>query len=199
MKKLALALILCSPMITHAQELTAPIESKAQVCAACHGPKGNSATPIWPNIAGQHPEYLIKQIKEIKEDKTRHAPTMKPMVENLTDQDIDELAAYYAKMPTAEGTTPQKFVKLGEQLYRGGDFSKHIPACIACHGPKGTGNGPAGFPSLSGQHADYTIAQLQGFKDGKRTNDLNHIMRDISSKMSPDEMEAVAHYIEGLY
>lgn len=199
MKKVALALILYMPLMIYAQDTQPTVLNKAAVCVACHGPKGISPQPIWPNLAGQNQSYFIKQLKEIKENKLRMVPTMTTIVANLNEQDIDDLAAYYAKMPLAEGTAPNKDLKRGESLYRGGDFVKHITACIACHGPKGTGNASAGFPVLSGQHAPYTVAQLQAFKEGKRTNDLNHIMRDISSRMNQEDMEAVAHYIEGLY
>lgn len=175
------------------------IQSKAMVCATCHGQNGVSINPEWPNLAGQHPSYFIKQLKDIKEGKTRIAPTMVGIIANLNEQDMNDLADYYAKMPLAEGSTAKKYVQRGEQLYRGGNMEKHIPACIACHGPKGTGNEQAGFPVLSGQKATYTIMQLQAFKGKMRTNDLNHIMQDISAKMSQEDIEAVANYIQGLY
>lgn len=203
MKKLAHGLmighILCSPAIIYANGSADSGKNKAQVCAACHGQQGISTMPEWPNLAGQNELYFIKQIKEMQKGTLRNAPTMSAMIATLTQQDMDDLAAYYAKMPLAAGSTAQKYVSRGEQLYRGGDFTKHITACIACHGPKGTGNAQAGFPALSGQHAAYTLSQLHAFKDGTRTNDLNHIMQDICSRMSHDDMEAVAHYIEGLY
>lgn len=199
MKKLALAFILCSPLIIYAQENPQTGQNKAAVCTACHGQQGISTNPIWPNLAGQSEKYMVKQLREIKQGTLRNVPTMTAIMANLNEQDMDDLAAYYAKMPLAEGITPKKYMQRGEQLYRGGDFEKHITACIACHGPKGTGNAQAGFPVLSGQHAAYTVLQLQEFKDGKRKNDLNHIMQDISGRMSQDDMEAVAHYIEGLY
>jgi len=199
MKKLALAFILCSPVIIYADESSQLIQNKALICAACHGQQGVSSNPEWPNLAGQNEKYFIKQIHDLKQGTLRSAPTMTAIIATLTPQDIDDLAVYYAKMPITQSTTAKKQVQRGEQLYRGGDFSKHITACIACHGPKGTGNAQAGFPVLSGQHAGYTIMQLQAFKDGKRTNDLNHIMQDICGRMDQDDMEAVAHYIEGLY
>jgi cytochrome c553 len=199
MKKLALIFILCSPVLLYAQSNLAAGKNKAIVCVICHGAKGISTSPEWPNLAGQNVKYLIKQLKDIQQGKQRNAPTMSAMIANFNPQDMDDLAEYYAKMPTASGSTPKKFVQRGEQIYRGGDFTKHITACIACHGPRGTGNAEAGFPVLSGQHATYTATQLHAFKDGKRTNDLNHIMQDICGKMSQDDMEAVAHYIEGLY
>ncbi|MGC1183097.1 c-type cytochrome [Legionella sp.] len=199
MKKLALTVILCIPIVMYAQENSTYIANKALVCSACHGQKGNSSNPEWPNLAGQHPKYLIKQLKEIKKGTLRNAPTMSALIAPLSEQEIDDLAIYYAKMPLAQGSTPKEFLHRGEQLYRGGDFAKGITACIACHGPNGIGNAQAGFPVLSGQHAAYTVSQLQAFKDHKRKNDLNHIMQDISSRMSQEDMEAVAHYIEGLH
>jgi cytochrome c553 len=199
MKKLALIFILCSPIVIYAQDKPPAEPNKALVCTACHGQQGVSSNPEWPNLAGQNEKYFIKQINDLKEGTHRNAPTMAALIATLSSQDIDDLATYYAKIPLAQGATPKKFVQRGEQLYKGGDFDKHITACIACHGPKGTGNAQAGFPVLSGQHAVYTMMQLQAFKDGKRTNDLNHIMQDICSRMNQDDMEAVAHYIEGLY
>lgn len=199
MKKLALIFILCSPVVLYAQYNPSSGQNKALVCAACHGSKGVSTNPQWPNLAGQNEKYFIKQLNDLQQGTLRNAPTMSAMIATLSQQEIDDLAAYYAKMPVAQGSSPKKFVQRGEQIYRGGDFNKHIAACIACHGPKGTGNSQAGFPLLSGQHATYTAMQLQAFKDGKRTNDYNHIMQDICGKMSQDDMEAVAHYIEGLY
>ncbi len=199
MKKLALALILCSPLVLFAQAGSESGQTKALVCAACHGQQGISPNPEWPNLAGQNAKYTIKQLKDIKESKSRNVPTMTALIANLNEQDMDDLATFYAKMPLAEGSTPKTYLQRGEQIYRGGDFDKHITACIACHGPKGTGNAQAGFPVLSGQKATYTLLQLQAFKDGKRSNDLNHIMQDICGRMSQDDMEAVAHYIEGLH
>jgi cytochrome c553 len=196
MKQFALAVILCTPFLMHAQKNS--IAHTAELCTSCHGHNGNSNNPQWPHLAGQHPRYFVKQLKDIKNG-LRQVPTMSALVETLNTQDMDDLAAYYAKMPIALGSTKTEFLLRGEQLYRGGDFAKRITACIACHGPKGTGNGQAGFPVLSGQHAEYTLLQLISFKKSKRKNDLNHIMQDISSRMSQEDMEAVAHYIEGLH
>ena len=174
-------------------------QDKTALCAACHGSEGISANPQWPNLAGQNSTYFTKQLKDMIAGTHHAASVMAGIVASLTPQDIDDLATYYAKMPGAQGVTPKIYLKRGEQLYRGGDISKHITACIACHGPKGTGNAQAGFPLIAGQHADYTIAQLNAFKAKSRTNDLHHIMQDISSKMNDEDIEAIAHYIEGLY
>ncbi len=199
MKKMAFFLVLCSTFTTYATGVFQAGQEKSVVCAACHGPKGVSSNPIWPNLAGQHASYLVKQLQNFQQKKGRDDPTMAPMVANLNEQDMEDLAAFYSSLPIPAGSTPKKYVTRGEQLYRGGDFKAHITACIACHGPRGTGNAQAGFPSLSGQPAAYTINQLQAFKDNKRTNDINSIMHDISVRMSPDDMEAVANYISGLY
>lgn len=173
-------------------------QEKSAMCAGCHGAQGNSMNAEWPNLAGQHADYLAKQLHDYKNAKTRNAPMMTPMVTSLTDQDITDIAAFYASLPRAQGTTPEKYLVRGEKLYRSGDLSKHITACIACHGPQGSGNAQAGFPSLSGQQPAYTVQQLEAFKNKTRINDLNSIMRDISSRMSHEDMEAVAHYLHGL-
>ena len=195
MKKSVLAFFLYFPLFLYAQENTT---NKAIICAACHGQQGNSTNPQWPNLAGQHPKYFVKQLNDIKNNASRKAPTMSSIVGVLSEQHIDDLAAYYAKMPLAQGNTPEQLMQRGAQLYKSGDFAKQITACIACHGPKGTGNAQAGFPALAGQHTAYTVLQLRAFKESQRTNDLNHIMQDICGKMSQDDMKAVAQYIEGL-
>ncbi|KTD46034.1 cytochrome c4 [Legionella rubrilucens] len=210
MKKMVFVVALLSLTLAQAAPLspettsttTTPVKTtaeKAAVCVACHGEKGNSANPEWPNLAGQHAGYLLKQLKDFKAAKTRNVPAMTAIVAGMSEEDMAELAQYYAEMPLAEASTPEKYLKRGEQLYRGGDFNQHITACIACHGPKGTGNAQAGFPVVSGQHAPYVIQQLKAFKERKRTNDLNSIMQDISARMSDDDMAAVAYYMQGLY
>lgn len=179
----------------------ANIADKALVCSACHGPQGNSSNPEWPNLAGQHAHYLQKQLQNFKEGKTRKAGTMTAIVANLSAQDIAELAHYYAKLALNIQNNPNTSVQAlrGEQLYRRGDFAKKITACIACHGPKGTGNDQAGFPVIAGQNAKYLILQLQAFKQQQRQNDLNEIMQTISARMSQEDMEAVSYYMQGLH
>lgn len=195
MKKTLVALLLFGYSIISAAKTLDLLTS----CAACHGQTGVSTNPLWPNLAGQHASYLIHQLEDFKKGITRNAALMTALSASLTEQEFKDLADFYAKQPLPHGTTPEKFLKRGELLYRGGDFDKQITACIACHGPKGTGNAQAGFPVLSGQQALYTIQQLQAFKDGKRSNDLNSIMRTISSRMSQEDMEAVAYYVQGLH
>lgn len=200
MKKLVSVVMLMGALI--AQAATSPNDSvseKASLCVACHGQQGNSTNPEWPNIAGQHRAYLLKQLHDFKAGKTRNSSIMAGIIASLSDEDMSKLATFYSQQKLAEGTTPEKYLKRGELLYRGGDFDKHIAACIACHGPRGTGNAQAGFPVVSGQHAAYIIQQLQAFKDHKRQNDLNGMMQDISSRMSEEDMQAVAYYLQGLY
>lgn len=172
---------------------------KNATCMACHGNTGHSSNPIWPNLAGQHASYIFKQLQDFKAGKTRNNPSMTGMVAPLSEQDMHDLAAYYASFTVAEGQTPKKYLERGARVYRGGDFKRGVTACIACHGPNGMGNQQARFPVLSGQHAQYTIQQLQAFKKGKRSNDLNGIMQGIASRMSTEDIEAVAYYIQGLH
>lgn len=198
MKKwLFLFALSCSLMVSAAGEDLVG-EKKSMVCAACHGSAGVSPNPQWPNLAGQHAGYLKKQLQAYQDGHERVGVVMTPMVAGLTTQDMDDLASFFERQPLLKGVTPEQYVRQGEQLYRGGDFDKHITACIACHGPKGLGNAQAGFPVLAGQHPEYLILQMQQFKDGQRRNDLNAIMRDISKRMDADDMTAVAYYIAGL-
>jgi cytochrome c553 len=172
---------------------------KATMCSACHGASGISINPEWPNLAGQHASYLIKQIQDYKDGKTRNAPIMSSIVLSLSDEDIRALALFYASLAIPENKVTATSVARGETLYRRGDVDKHITACIVCHGPQGTGNEQAGFPSLSGQQPLYTIQQLKAFKEKARSNDINSIMRDISSHMDSEDMTAIAYYLVGLH
>lgn len=199
MKKIIFAILLSLMLTTSALAEALKAPEKALLCTACHGANGISTVPEWPSIAGQHQKYLLKELHDIKEGKTRQALTMSAILNDLSDAELESLAAFYASQPAPQGTTPENYLKRGELLYRGGDRAQGITACIACHGPNGRGNGQAGFPLLSGQHAEYTIQQLKAFKSKERTNDLNSIMRDISSRMNEDDMRAVAYYIQGLH
>ena len=192
-------LILCASFTVSAAGDYRAGQTKSAVCAACHGAKGVSVNSEWPSLAGQHASYLAKQLENFKNAQGRNPGVMDAIVAGLSAQDIEDLAAFYARQASPEGTTPQKYLLRGQLLYRGGDFEKHITACIACHGPKGTGNEQAGFPVLSGQQANYTLLQLQQFQGHQRHNDLNSIMQDISSRMDANDMEAVAHYVAGLH
>lgn len=173
-----------------------------QVCAACHGADGNSAVPVNPNLAGQIPEYLHKQLVNFKAQQgkqpERVSPVMNGMVANLSTQDMANVAAYYAGQAPKQGAARSKdSVALGQKLWRAGDASKGLPACAGCHNANGVGV-PAQFPRLAGQYADYTEAQLKAFGSGARANDANKVMRSIAARMSESEMKAVADYAAGL-
>jgi cytochrome c553 len=173
---------------------------KAQVCAACHGQQGISASPAFPHLAGQQASYLAKQIMDIR-DGDRVVAQMAGIVDDFSDQDAWDVAAYYADQDANLGQADpdEMLVERGRELYRAGDAAKGIPACSACHTPTGVGIGTAVYPALSGQIADYTVSTLQAFAAGERTNDPANIMGDIASKMSDEDMEAVANYVLGLH
>ncbi len=174
---------------------------KSTACVACHNADGNSSVPAWPKIAGLPEKYLIEQLKEYRKgDKgTRFNPVMYAIVQGLSDQDIADLAAFFASQKRTAGSTASQWVLPGEKIYRGGNSKTGVPACSACHSAKGEGNIPAGFPPLSGQQPGYVIQQLEDFKAGTRANDPNAIMRDISKRMSDEEREAVGNYVSGLH
>ena len=169
--------------------------SYAAVCAACHAADGNSTIAVNPMLAQQHPEYLVKQLKEFKSGK-RADPVMQGMAAMLSDDDMRNVAAWLASQKAKEGFAKDKdLVSLGERIYRGGIQDRHIAACAGCHSPNGAGI-PAQYPRLSGQHAEYTVKQLTGFRDGGRTNNVP--MHDVSAKMNDREIKAVSDYIAGL-
>ena len=168
------------------------------VCAACHGADGNSPIPANPNLAGQHAEYLYKQLTDYKAGRRKN-PVMTPIVANLLDDDLRNLAAYFSAQKPPAGTAKDRdLVQLGQKLYRGGNAANGTPACSACHSPDGAGI-PVQYPRLAGQHNDYTVVQLQSFRSGERTNDPNSMMRVIAGRMSDKEIAAVAEYVSGLH
>lgn len=172
-------------------------KAKSVLCAGCHGVDGNSANGVWPNLAGQHASYLTKQIREFK-DGTREDPVMKGMVAALSDEDIVNLSAYFEEQELKATPFDQDLLEKGEAIYRGGITETSVPACLACHGPAGNGNGPAAFPSLQSQHVEYTISQLKKFRDGSRANDSGKMMRNVAARMLDGEMAAVAAYIAAM-
>lgn len=165
------------------------------MCMACHATDGNSAISLNPKLAGQHPEYLAKQLTEFKSGKRANA-VMSGMASMLSDEEMKELAAYFSgkKLKLGQAAT-NGAGSLGEKIYRGGIAANNVPACAACHGPNGAGI-PKQFPRLNGQHADYTLAQLRIFRTGERAN--APMMMAIAAKMTDAEMAAVADYIQGL-
>ncbi|MES9974081.1 MAG: c-type cytochrome, partial [Candidatus Thiodiazotropha sp.] len=173
-------------------------KNKAAICAGCHGADGNSPiNPLWPKIAAQSPRYIEKQIKDFKSG-ARVDQTMSPMAMPLSDQDIADLAAYYSSQPRQIGEAAADKVSAGEAIYRAGNSETGVAACMACHGPAGSGNPQANFPAIAGQHAPYVEKALKDFRDGKRTNDASKMMQGVVSRMSDEEMAAVAQYVQGL-
>jgi len=207
MKKLGLIVCLSLGVTTAVFAKGDPEAGKAKslVCAACHGNDGNSMIPMNPKIAGQHEGYLYKQLAEFKlasqtgGKEGRNNAVMNGMAAPLSEQDMHDLSAYFASQELKEGETPEDVIEIGEQLYRGGDEERGITACIACHGPDGKGMGLAGFPVISGQHADYTKSQLEMFRSGQRNNDLNGMMRDIANKLTDDDINILSKYVAGLH
>lgn len=175
-------------------------QAKAGTCVACHGVNGNSANPEWPTLAGQSGPYIIKQLKAFKSGE-RQNPLMTPMAQPLSDDDMEDLAAYYSQQtPTALLETEPSKVSAGQRLYRGGDPVAGIAACTACHGPTGKGVAAAGYPALKGQHATYIAAQLRAYRAGTRTTDQaqNRMMRDVANRLTDAQIDAVAQYVQGL-
>ena len=170
-------------------------EKVTQICAACHAPDGNSVITANPKLAGQHEAYLIKQLTNFKEGKRKNA-VMSGMASALTEEDIQNLAAYFSIQTLKLGSAKTNGAgSLGEKIYRGGIAASGVPACAACHGANGAGL-PKQFPALSGQHAEYTLNQLRTFRTGERAN--GPMMMTIAAKMKDEEMQAVADYIQGL-
>ena len=174
----------------------------AAVCIACHGPDGNSPLAANPKLAGQHPEYLFKQMKnfratEGKQPERVHA-IMNGMIAAYDEGQMRDLAAYFAaQTPKGEAAKNRETIALGQKLYRAGDQAKGLPACAGCHGPAGSGI-PAQYPRIGGQYAEYVEAQLKGFREGARANDPNTMMRMVAIKMTDPEIKAVSDYIAGL-
>jgi cytochrome c553 len=166
------------------------------VCAACHTSDGSRGSPANPIIQGQHPEYLAKQLTEFKNGK-RANPIMQGMAAALSEADMKNVAAFYSSKQPKPGFAKNKdSVALGEKIYRGGIADRMVPACAGCHGPSGAGI-PAQYPRLSGQHSDYTAAQLNAFRSGARTNSAQ--MTGVAAKMNDKEIKAVSDYIAGLH
>ena len=176
-------------------------KEKSVTCVVCHGQDGVSVNPLWPKLAGQHASYLKSQLYEFQKgaNGNRNNVIMYGISVVLSEEDIDDISAYYASLETSIGTTADEYLVKGQNIYRGGNMEYKIQACISCHGPNGQGNNPAAIPVLSGQHAQYTYQQLKNFQLKNRANDMNKMMRNIVHRMSEEEMKAVAQYIQGLY
>ena len=177
-------------------------EIAAGVCAGCHNADGNSIIPINPSLAGQHAEYLTKQLMDFKaeegETPNRNSPVMASMVAALTKEDMENLGAFYAAQEAVPGkiSDNKDLLATGKLLYHGGNLENGVPACASCHGPAGSGI-PPHYPALAGQHAEYTLAQLKMFNNGDRSND-DGVMKKVLTRMSGKEKRAVSEYIQGM-
>lgn len=195
-----IALLLSAGANAAAPETQGSVEegqTKSTTCVACHGANGNSANPEWPNIAGQHASYILKQLQAFKAGE-RQNPLMTPIAMTLSEDDMADLAAYYSQQTlTGLEADPAK-VELGQRLYRGGDLETNLAACSGCHGPSGRGNPAAVYPAIQGQHATYLANQLRAFRAGARQTDPNGMMRDVARTMSDEQIDAVAAYVQGL-
>jgi len=220
MKKFLAAAVMSVGLVSLAQAAAMPKgdatagEAKAAACAACHGAGGVSMVPVNPNLAGQGAKYIYKQLQDFKSGR-RGNPIMMGMAMPLSDQDMADLATYFAEQKAVVGKAKPELVKLGEKVFRGGNSKTGLAACAGCHNPAGKGNALAGFPRVGGQQADYIKAQLQAFRAagrndnvadpaGKRTNDAVKAgetgpMQMVAARMSDAEIEAVASFISGLY
>jgi cytochrome c553 len=173
-----------------------------QVCAGCHNADGNSVIPTNPSLAGQHAEYITRQLENFKSQEgkspERESAIMGAMAAPLSEEDMKNLGAYYAQQAPKPGAAKDKaLAEQGEKLYRGGNLETSVPACASCHSPNGVGI-PPNYPRIAGQHAEYVLAQLRAFRTEERTKDPNNVMHMIASRMSEREMRAVSEFISGL-
>jgi cytochrome c553 len=182
--------------------------TKAAVCGACHGQNGNSANPEWPNLAGQNAAYIREQLAMFKAKK-RNNPVMFPIIENMSEQDFADVAAYFSTQTPAGLEADPSYWKAGEALYKSGDVARNIPACTACHGPAGQGNSGSGYPALRAQHSVYTVKQLQDYLTQNRYRDATDtakvnttrnsvMMTTIAARLSPEDIRNLASYLQGL-
>jgi len=167
-------------------------------CGSCHNADGNSVTPGFPKLASQHEQYIVKQINDFKASKRTNDVMQGMAFLVASDDDAKNIGAYYASQKTTTDAADESKVLLGRDVYRGGNTATKVPACMGCHGPEGSGNPTASYPSLAGQQVQYTITQLKAFRDGTRANDTNSMMQNVAARMSNAEIEAVANYITSM-
>lgn len=176
-------------------------EQKAASCAACHGSDGNSAVSAWPKIAGQHEDYAARQTRLVR-DGQRDVPEMIPFVMNLSDQDIADIAAFYATQSLEPGVADDDLVDLGRRIYMDGNRETGVPACAACHGPAGEGVLGAHYPVVRAQHADYSADRLRRYRAGETNGDndpYSLMMVGVAARLTDEEIEAVSSFMEGLH
>lgn len=176
-------------------------KEKAAQCAACHGMDGNSVVAMWPKLAGQHAAYIERHLALIQSG-ARQVPEMAGIAAGLTQQDMADLAAYYAGQQISPGVADPALLELGQRIYRAGIAKREVPACMGCHGPAGEGNPLAGYPALAGQHAAYTANMLTRYEDGQdygEDDEASQMMTEVTDTLLAEEIEALASYIQGLY
>ena len=176
-------------------------QAKSAICAACHGMDGNSTVATWPKLAGQHEQYLTRQVQLIKSG-ARMVPEMAGIVPGLSDQDIEDISAFFAAQANSGGVADESVIELGERIYRAGNAESGVPACMACHGPAGEGNPLAGYPALSGQHTVYVAKALTRFRAGENWGEKDapsQIMNGSAAELTDEEIQAVSSYIQGLH
>jgi cytochrome c553 len=204
-----LVLAVCAAPLALAKGSADAGAPKAATCVACHGPNGNSANPQWPSLAAQNAAYLAGQLEHFKANaRINSNGVMTGLAAPLSDQDIEDLAAYFSVQTPAGLEADPSYWQAGRKLYRGGDGAAAIPACMACHGPSGRGNPEAGYPALRAQHSEYLVKELSDYAAGKRytsnpKGDSNGgpnaaIMTTIAQRLSPQAMRNVASYVQGL-
>ena len=197
--KLRLLIILAASLVTIGAGNADSGKDKVATCVACHGQDGNSMVGLWPSLAGQNANYLVRQLQHIKSGK-RSIVVMAGLLDNFSKEDLDDIAAFYASKNNTIGQAEADKVELGRKLYYSGSLEKGIPACTACHSPKGKGNAPAGYPLLSGQQADYVTKSLKNYRSGERNNDeSSQMMMAIAYKLDDVEIDALSSFINGLH
>lgn len=176
-------------------------QAKSAICAACHGMDGNSQVATWPKLAGQHEQYLVRQANLIKSG-ARLVPEMAGIIPGLSEQDIEDISAYFASQTNSGGVADESMIELGERIYRAGNAESGVPACMACHGPAGEGNPLSGYPALSGQHSVYVAKTLTRFRAGDNWGEKDapsQIMNGSAAELTDEEIQAVSSYVQGLH
>ncbi len=175
-------------------------QAKAAVCGACHGMDGNSSDAQYPKLAGQSEQYIVRQLTDFKAGK-RQNPIMLGMATPLSTQDMHDVGAYFASKTPLPGVADQALVEKGGTLFRQGDSTRGIPACMACHSIDGRGNPGAMYPQLTSQHAQYIQATLKAWHDGTTwgVDAQSQIMPAIAKKLDADDISALSSYVEGLH
>lgn len=197
LRRLLLALFTTTALLpaAHAADLTRAVEIVEGKCFICHGADGESSSPVFPRLAGQHANYVARQLADYQSGKRRN-DTMQSMAADLTADDMRLLGMYFESKPTrTHAVADPELAQVGRFVYQRGNPFSGVAACADCHGA--AGHGTEKLPRLGGQHAQYVENQLKAFSKRERTND-NAVMHTIASKLTELELKAVASYISGL-